>query len=90
MDNATASIFHAESPPNSHAEKDPMPLTTAVTFQNLSSSEGVSLLMESQWLGVETHSQRTHLSWRAGFPGNDVRNYKFKGQNGQIKQIETL
>ena len=86
MDHVTVSIFHAESPPNSHAEKDPMPLTTAVTFQNLSSSEGLALLMESQWLRAETHSQHTHLSWCAGFHGNDVQNYKFKGHNGQNHQ----
>lgn len=42
MDHVTVSMFHAESPPNSHAEKDPMPLTTAVTFQNLSKRRGLS------------------------------------------------
>ena len=51
-----------------------------------SASEGVSRLMEGRWLRVETHFQRTHLSWCADFAANDLQNYKCKGQNGQNHQ----
>ena len=51
-----------------------------------SASEGVCRLMEGRWLRVETHFQRTHLSWCADFAGNDLQNYKCKGQNGQNHQ----
>ena len=35
---------------------------------------------------METHFQRIHLSSCADFAGNDLQNYKFKGQNGQNHQ----
>ena len=58
-----------------------------------SAGEGVSRLMEGRWQRVETHFQRTHLSWCADFAGNDLicktTNVRDKMVR-IIKQIETL